>query len=726
MKNIFILCFSLLLSFELYSQHVFEINGDIFGRRVFIKNNGQFDDALPNHQTIDYAYINGTEQVYFNKTGVTYLLQKPEPLTHQQREEREHEKSITVKPTIKKNIHVTWENANPDVEIIEAEKQLYYHSFGELKFKSNCYKKIIYKNVYNHIDIEYVFTTEKDKGIKYNVILHPGANITDVKINYSGDVQKISLKKGNVVIQTGIIDVTELAPVSYQNGLQIVSNFSINDHTITFQLPNGYDTDKELMIDPWVINLSFDPSNGTEGYDVDYDAAGNYFVYGGSPYGPYCISKYNSSGVLIWTFGGQVSSIGWPNDIGTVVEPYLGNFVVDKGSGKSYLGDGSNFDGARIIRLDANGIYDNFVTTRDKLFTEIWDMGYNCATGYVYGLGGSVHDVTSAGIVNTTTGAFVAQNLTGFIGDYSQDVVSHTIDPSGNIFLVIAKATPLNTDNLLLKVNAAFTGNIWMAPTTYTTLMESNNKKYPTTAILAPTYSNGFNCLASNNSYLYYYDGLNLAAYNKTTGAKIGFTTLIGQTELEQGGISVDDCNNLYLGGNGFIKCYAFDGTKFTVKGNIPVASPTAYKYLTDIKYNAGSNNLYVSGTGFGGVYSAINSITCTISNSLTINTCDNISVEHACYSNTDYSVPNAFTPNSDGVNDEFCLEGWAHCTTTFYVGIYDQWGEKVFESTDPDFCWDGIYKGQVLNTAVFIYFMQAEIIKVGNITKKGNITLVR
>ncbi len=105
---------------------------------------------------------------------------------------------------------------------------------------------------------------------------------------------------------------------------------------------------------------------------------------------------------------------------------------------------------------------------------------------------------------------------------------------------------------------------------------------------------------------------------------------------------------------------------------------------------------------------------------------CVLVSIEPTCYSNVDYTTPNAFSPNGDGVNDEFCLKGWGECATTFYIAIYDRWGEKVFDSEDPDFCWDGKYLGVVLNTAVFVYYIKAEMINAVSITKKGNITLLK
>ena len=111
---------------------------------------------------------------------------------------------------------------------------------------------------------------------------------------------------------------------------------------------------------------------------------------------------------------------------------------------------------------------------------------------------------------------------------------------------------------------------------------ETNNKFYPG-AGMPGMYSNGYNALAANGSFLYYYDGLNLAAYNKTTGAIVASTTVPGQTILQQGGIAVDDCNNLYLGGNNQIRCYFFNGTVFTPNGNIPLGATTINKFVTDI-----------------------------------------------------------------------------------------------------------------------------------------------
>ena len=115
---------------------------------------------------------------------------------------------------------------------------------------------------------------------------------------------------------------------------------------------------------------------------------------------------------------------------------------------------------------------------------------------------------------------------------------------------------------------------------------------------------------------------------------------------------------------------------------------------------------------------------------------CLKVNIEIPCPTNRNMGVPNAFSPNNDGVNDAFCLDGWADCISKFEVVVFDRLGEKVFESKDPAFCWDGIYKGKLLDPAVFVYFIKTTFQSAGTtpvsprgvfeVNRTGNISLVR
>jgi gliding motility-associated-like protein len=100
-------------------------------------------------------------------------------------------------------------------------------------------------------------------------------------------------------------------------------------------------------------------------------------------------------------------------------------------------------------------------------------------------------------------------------------------------------------------------------------------------------------------------------------------------------------------------------------------------------------------------------------------NACVLVSVEQSL------DVPNAFTPNGDNNNDEFCLLGWSGCVQSFAISIFDRWGQEVFKSNKANFCWDGTYQGKALNSAVFIYAIKASI-DGKQLSKKGNITLLK
>lgn len=86
--------------------------------------------------------------------------------------------------------------------------------------------------------------------------------------------------------------------------------------------------------------------------------------------------------------------------------------------------------------------------------------------------------------------------------------------------------------------------------------------------------------------------------------------------------------------------------------------------------------------------------------------------------------VPNIFTPNADGRNDELLILGQGIDTVVF--SVYDRWGEKVFETNDKSIGWDGTYKGRGLNTG--LYFYVADIVFQDGSTDvvKGNVSLMR
>ena len=88
------------------------------------------------------------------------------------------------------------------------------------------------------------------------------------------------------------------------------------------------------------------------------------------------------------------------------------------------------------------------------------------------------------------------------------------------------------------------------------------------------------------------------------------------------------------------------------------------------------------------------------------------------------YGLPNAFTPNGDGLNDCFGIKYWGRVTELSF-SIYNRFGEKVFYTNNASICWDGTYKGDPQNAGVYVYMVKA-ITDCGNIDGKGTVTLLR
>ena len=66
--------------------------------------------------------------------------------------------------------------------------------------------------------------------------------------------------------------------------------------------------------------------------------------------------------------------------------------------------------------------------------------------------------------------------------------------------------------------------------------------------------------------------------------------------------------------------------------------------------------------------------------------------------------IPDAFSPNGDGVNDIFDIKGLGFVDYNF--SIYNRWGELTFETTDTKKSWDGIFKNQPATEGIYVYMI--------------------
>jgi gliding motility-associated-like protein len=88
-----------------------------------------------------------------------------------------------------------------------------------------------------------------------------------------------------------------------------------------------------------------------------------------------------------------------------------------------------------------------------------------------------------------------------------------------------------------------------------------------------------------------------------------------------------------------------------------------------------------------------------------------------------DAYLPNAFSPNGDGINDLLFIIGLEPGSLLAFE-IYNRWGEKVFETNDVNASWDGTFNNEILPMGVYVWNISYN--SGTNLVKSGNVTLVR
>lgn len=86
--------------------------------------------------------------------------------------------------------------------------------------------------------------------------------------------------------------------------------------------------------------------------------------------------------------------------------------------------------------------------------------------------------------------------------------------------------------------------------------------------------------------------------------------------------------------------------------------------------------------------------------------------------------IPNAFTPNNDKLNDVFLVYGYV--VKEMHMMVFNQWGEKLFESRSQTQGWDGTHKGKVQPAGVYVYVVRLVLADGRTEVRRGSINLIR
>jgi gliding motility-associated-like protein len=327
--------------------------------------------------------------------------------------------------------------------------------FGETKVNGVCaYSKIKVEELYPGIDLIFYAS---DAGVKYDLIVEPGADPTAIQMKFDGQ-NSFYLEEGRLVLNTIYGQFRENPPYVYQvenkQKFAIQAEFSNSEDLISFNLPNGYDSRKELIIDPELIFSTYSGSFADNwGFTATYDEQGNLYS------------------------GGIVNGQGYPTTVGVFQPDHGGEWDVGilkyDPSGKNllwatYLG-GSFSETPQSIIVNSKGELIIYGTTSSPDFP-MADNAFNT----VFLGGDPVYD--TAGVAPRLVGGISMRNGTdiflAMLGEDGGELVGSTfIGGTGNDG-IMERLRPLTKnygDQFRGEVNIDASDNIYVASNTSST-----------------------------------------------------------------------------------------------------------------------------------------------------------------------------------------------------------------------------------------------------------------
>lgn len=562
-----------------------------FNPDVFVENKGQYNGFFPKNDKILYRSQLGNMEVYFTPGGIIY--RSVTMIEKSSKEEEEGAENSSFFPPEEHVFSMKWVNSNPNTTIKAEGEQDDYYSFkseGNNTIRTNAFKKIIYQNIYPGIDVEYSFPAN-GKGMKYQLMIHPGALVSQIKMKYEG-LKELKINKDDEVTMSMTnpdqIDIIDKAPDTYYKGSKatILSSFEKQNDWVSFTI-GVYDTSKEIIIDPWTIDPNFTKEDVA--FDVAKDLAGNIYVYGGGGGGGsyWALKKFTSAGVPVWTYTTTfLSSSAW-----------FGALAVDP-AGNSYITEGCCAGTIEKINTNAsvtwsvtNGVYEYWLLTFDCSFANLYlGCAYGAPTEWVGNLNVNTGAITNATVLPT--------------GGSPNEPRAMAWAPNGNLYFLSCSASQV------LAVTPAF-ASVFSIPSLYT--FAYNGPKYAN----GGNTTSGQNGIAAGKNFFCTSDGKTLIKRNLITGALLGSVPIPGGGEESNSGVLIDNCGNVFFGSQSGV--YEYDSLLNPVSN---IATPGAVYCL----YPGGNGQVLACGLSFVASLSFPSDTNYSISKSITQANCSQCS----------------------------------------------------------------------------------------------------
>ncbi|MCD6062897.1 MAG: hypothetical protein K0R82_808 [Flavipsychrobacter sp.] len=516
----------------------------------FIENKGQVVDQDYNPNTVVKYLLNTAGlNVQLRKGGFSYdayTADQPEITPGQRR----HMKTDMPQPVYHfHRIDITFEGANPAAEMVAeqpaADYLNYYIAVGEFS-NIKHFGRVIYKNLYNGIDLEFV--TAANKPVEYNFIVHPGADASQIKMHYEG-ANKTQLENGRINISLAQGMMYESIPASYiasTNKKVDVAYQSYGNNTFGYHT-GTYDKTKTLIIDP-VPDIGWGTYYGggsdDEGRQVEVRGSDVYIT--GST-----ASVYNIA----------TAAAHQPSLAGTT-DGYLARFNTAGVRQWATFYGGSNIDVALALAVSSAG--DLYIAGQTRSTNGIsTPLSHQAA----HAGGSDPHD----GFLAKFSSSGVRDWATYYGGTGIEYLTSAATDASGNVFVCgttsstsgIASGGHQNIyggwtgDGMLIKFNSSGVRQ-WATYAGGSSLDEANSVAVdPSGNVVLYGFTNttSSNNLASASAWQYYFGGglsdYFLAKYS-TTGVR-SWSTFFGgsgdETRIEGRKVATDASGNIYIVG---------------------------------------------------------------------------------------------------------------------------------------------------------------------------------
>ncbi len=266
------------------SDHIDSI-GDTTPSSYFIENKGQFPDELEFVADTDFGRVGiGQGKIYYDIVNEV-IREYNDPLFDEEIL-MEHDQAPIINGTTGNVVIYELEGSDDDIPVGQDQlpgvsNYLYGNDRDNWVKGARHFSSVILEDAWDGIDMRYYF---KEGSLKYDLILEPGANPKDIRINVEG-MESFSVSQGALNLDLGDSrKVSDGGLVTFESGPSIKkvdSTFrKIDANTFGFEI-SDFDTTRGYVIDPEVdFCVTFGGSDYEYPYDIQVDEDGNIYVMG--------------------------------------------------------------------------------------------------------------------------------------------------------------------------------------------------------------------------------------------------------------------------------------------------------------------------------------------------------------------------------------------------------------------------------------------------------------